>query len=253
MSAITDTIKCSKRAIQYFRSSGDFDYYSEKAAAPTPSGSGSGSFEPSSTNWDINVPDTTVSPVFGWILASLVLLAILALVVYILHKQGFFDKKNLSKEEDMEQETEDEQTDLQITGIDFEDEIAKAKINENWREGIRYIFLKALHALNDKGTIVWDHDKTPTEYSYEARLQPFSLLTTLFLRVWYGMYDTNEQDFHNAEQLLNEVISITTEKAQPIEKESDGSQTDVSQRIIQTNQYSIKPAAAEESGKGGES
>lgn len=222
MSLVSDTIRCSKSAIQKFRSSGDFDYYSDKATTPTSSGGtgGYGSSLPPDTDMpdidipDIDMPSASISPTFGWILAIVVLLAILSLAVYILHKQGFLDKKRKEKEDDDEEASEEQEEtadELQITGIDFEDEISKAKANGNWREGIRHVYLKALRNLDEKGIVTWEHEKTPTDYSYEAKLASFTRLTTLFLRVRYGMYDTGETDFLQAEQMLEEVNANVAE------------------------------------------
>mgnify|MGYP006988827169 CR=1 FL=1 len=218
MSLISDTIRCSRRAIENFRSSGNFDYYSQKATSSAQSGYGTRGYEtnmPDIDMPDINVPDASISPTFAWILVIVVMLAILSLVVYILYKQGFFDMKTKHKkeEEDDDSETEeDTDNDLKITGIDFEDEISRAKANRNWREGIRHVYLKALRNLSDKEIIIWDKEKTPTEYDYEAKIPKFSRLTNLFLRIRYGMYDASEAEFLLATLLLDEVTKTAEEK-----------------------------------------
>lgn len=222
MSLISDTLRCSKSAIRKFRTSGDFDYYSDKVStSASSSGTGAtGSAGQADTDIpdinmpDIDVPSVSVSPTFGWILVSVVLLAILSLVVYILHKQGFFDKKRKEKEEEEDEvpeEEKDSDNELQIKGINFEDEISRARSEGNWREGIRHVYLKALRSLDDNGIVAWECGKTPTDYEYEAKLHSFSSLTTLFLRVRYGLYDTGETDFLQAEQLLEETIICAAE------------------------------------------
>ena len=224
MAAIHDTIQSSKRVIERFRSSGDFDYYSQKTDASAfdygGGGEGESSFE--SDLPDISeIPDTSsFGQSISWVFIILLLLSIVAIIVYLLYKKGVFDKKPTNEEE--EEENEAENVDLNINGIDFEDEISKAKANRNWSEGLRHIYLKALNTLDERNIVVWNREKTPTEYAYEASQTQFSILTAMFLKVRYGLYDTTEEDFLKAENLLKEILEDTSKDKATDKATEDG-------------------------------
>ena len=207
MSAISDTIRCSRKTIEHFRSSGDFDYYSQKAV-PVASGSGSG-YE-NNPNWDsMDLPDVPnisgFSSSLAWIIVILILLTIAAFVFYILYKKGAFDKKVKTTED----ENEEPENELAIEGRDLEDELETARLAGDWPACVRLVYLKSLKHLCDSGKLTWNAEKTPAEYSLEARILPFSKLTNLFMRVRYGLYEVGSDDYAEAEAFAEEVVALT--------------------------------------------
>ena len=79
-----------------------------------------------------------------------------------------------------------------IRKIDFEQEIASALQNRDYRLTIRLLYLQTLRFLSDNNLIDWQIHKTPMEYLYEITdqemRQPFRVFTNHFLHVRYGNY-----------------------------------------------------------------
>ena len=87
-------------------------------------------------------------------------------------------------------------TEENIHVIPFEDRIAKASKDGNFRLVVRLYYLYALKILSDQGLIDWIPGKTNAEYTYElqaeqARLH-FSKLTRYFDYAWYGGFDIHQ-------------------------------------------------------------
>lgn len=82
-----------------------------------------------------------------------------------------------------------------IYGIDFDKEITKALDGGNFREAVRFAYLKTLRLLSDSKLIDWRPFKTPSQYSREFRDEQFSEMTGLFLRVRYGGFDADRELF----------------------------------------------------------
>ena len=61
----------------------------------------------------------------------------------------------------------------QYDGVDFDKEIASATATGNWRDAVRYVYLKTLRCLSDYHRIDWQPSKTPSQYVYEERLPAF--------------------------------------------------------------------------------
>lgn len=212
MSTISDTIRCSRKVIENFRSSGDFDYYSQKAA-PAVVRSGSGDVDYS--EWEpLNLPTVSggISSSLAWIIVILLLLTIAAVIFYILYKKGVFEKKR-KKEEDEKEEMEPE-NELAIENRDLSDELEAARLACDWQACVRLVYLKSLKHLCDSGKLTWNAEKTPAEYSLEARILPFSQLTNLFMRVRYGLYEVSSDDYAEAESLAEQVAELNSSEVQ---------------------------------------
>lgn len=96
-----------------------------------------------------------------------------------------------------------------IYGVDFEQEIATALQQEDYRSAIRLLYLQTLKQLSDAERIDWQPYKTPTEYLYEVKAEgiraSFRLLTTGFLRVRYGNFDASEPLFREMQHWQAEI------------------------------------------------
>ena len=103
----------------------------------------------------------------------------------------------------------DEQTyeDLEDTiyGIDFDTIISQALGREDYREGIRMVYLRTLKALSDSQQIDWQPFKTPSQYVREFDAAAFRTLTSHFLRVRYGYFEATRQLYDEVENLGKEV------------------------------------------------
>lgn len=99
---------------------------------------------------------------------------------------------------------EEEELPDNIYGIDFNAEISRALSQENYRQAVRYVYLKTLRRLSDTGRIDWQPSKTPTQYVREFPSEAFRLLTQHFLRVRYG-------NFEATRGLYDEVLRLSQE------------------------------------------
>lgn len=93
-----------------------------------------------------------------------------------------------------------------IYGVDFQGGIEEALSRSNYREAVRLLYLQTLKELSDKGRIDWQLYKTPTQYNYEVRTQPFRELTNHFLRVRYGNFEATESTYRVMKALQDEIV-----------------------------------------------
>ena len=111
--------------------------------------------------------------------------AILGILVMWLYSKR--DKKVDEKKPDVVSEDE-----LTIEGIDFDQELSDAERRGDWNSAVKIVYLRTLNRLCEKGHIVWQADKTPNDYSYEAKIDSFRYMTNHFLRIRYGMFDADK-------------------------------------------------------------
>jgi hypothetical protein len=101
--------------------------------------------------------------------------------------------------------------DENIHQIRFQDKITFERRNKNYRLCIRYYYLWLLKVLNDNKTIVFDIEKTNTDYLNEIKdsqlKQKFSYLSYIYNYCWYGEFDITEEDFYKVEKLFKEVLN----------------------------------------------
>lgn len=98
-----------------------------------------------------------------------------------------------------------------IHSIDFEQAIAAAVQQANYRLAIRLLYLRSLKNLADKGFINWQINKTNSDYVREVSSRPwqarFAQLTAGFEYTWYGgkMIDIHVfNDLQNQFQQFNQ-------------------------------------------------
>lgn len=198
-----DTLQIDTAAVSAWRANSDFDYEREIAR------SGKSLWE----RWDDAVNEF-LSKLFGnsldniedwkiWvIIGAIVLIAVIAFIIIYKPKIFFRNKKsniNYTATED------------NIYGIDFDGEIANAVNKENWREAVRFTYLRLLRLLSDHNLIDWQIFKTPTQYTFEFANTDFRSITNLFLRVRYGGYEATRNDYALADSLstkISQTISL---------------------------------------------
>ncbi|MES2515545.1 MAG: hypothetical protein V4580_15425 [Bacteroidota bacterium] len=86
-----------------------------------------------------------------------------------------------------------------IANVDFDEKILKAYQERDFRVAVRWLYLKQLFALNQKGTIIYQPYKTNIDYSLELTKMPyqkhFMELSRIYDYVWYGQYAISESDY----------------------------------------------------------
>lgn len=88
--------------------------------------------------------------------------------------------------------------------------ITEAVANKNYQLAIRYYYLLVLKKLADEEQIIWQPEKTNTDYSYELRTssisKSFNEITYLYDYVWYGDFNITELEFTKAESKFKSLI-----------------------------------------------
>jgi len=149
------------------------------------------------------------SPVLKW--TGYLLLG--ALVVFVLYQvtvvNNFFifsrgKKKRNNTGADI---TADMSTD------DMDKQINEAIQQEQYREAIRFLYLKTLLLLNERKQIVLHARSTNNDYISQMQMRPagkeFKLLTRIYEYVWYGEHQPNAHQFSIVHQNFNQFIAST--------------------------------------------
>jgi len=86
-----------------------------------------------------------------------------------------------------------------LKNANFEELIAKAINDQNYRLAIRYFYLKILKQLTEIELIKWEIQKTNEDYIKELSekriKEKFKSITRLYDFVWYGNFKINESQF----------------------------------------------------------
>lgn len=98
--------------------------------------------------------------------------------------------------------------DENIHEMDFEKLIREATVKNDYRLGVRLVFLYALKILSDKNLIHWDLGKTNHDYLDELNAVDvktgFNELNFYFEYAWYGNFKINQEMFSNVQLIFNE-------------------------------------------------
>lgn len=130
----------------------------------------------------------------GWIF----IIAIIVLLVFLIAKisganlKSIFGKKKIDTDE-IEIYKEN------VHQMNFDTLIVGALANKDYRLAVRFLYLKNLKTLTDKGIIKWNVNKTNYAYineiSKESLRNIFSETTLIFDYVWYGEFDLDEMKY----------------------------------------------------------
>lgn len=137
-----------------------------------------------------------------------ILICIVGIVIYYIFKNlGEFrwgKPKNTIKVQTTEEISDENLDDIQSNN--FEDLIAKAKAENDFRKAIRYYYLWILQKLVDRKLIKWNKDKTDLQYLEELKEHPirydFSKNAYIYDYAWYGGFELNQTEFDLAESLF---------------------------------------------------
>ncbi len=128
---------------------------------------------------------------YGLLIAFFVFVVYRIVVVNKLYLFSSFRKARLA-----EGETED----TDIADIDLDERIKQTIAAKEHRLAVRYMYLKALHQLNDKHWIRYHADGTNHEYvtqmSGRKMASEFSFLTRVYDYVWYGEFAITDEQFN---------------------------------------------------------
>lgn len=129
-----------------------------------------------------------ITQYFFWTLAVLFILFILCKLFLT---KGFFQRQTLKNNVTILPDEED----LSMTA-DYDRLIDNAIKEKDYRLGVRYLYLKSLQKLSEKGVINFAVDKTNYQYVRElngkAYKNTFATLTLNYEYVWYGEFDIDQ-------------------------------------------------------------
>jgi len=135
----------------------------------------------------------------SWILLIGFFLFIIYRIIVVNNLVSVFSQKKLPEE--------DETADIDITDESLDDKINRAVNEGNYRSAIRFLYLKGLRLLNDRGWIRYHAQATNHEYVQQLSHYPvagdFRFLTQVYDYVWYGEFPVNEEQFTRLQSHFN--------------------------------------------------
>lgn len=115
-----------------------------------------------------------------------------ASLLYVILKLTKTDIRGLFYDFKNQEQIQFEEIHDNIYGMQFDQLLAEALKDKNFRVAIRLYYLKTLKALSEKKMIQWRPEKTNRQYVSElpenGLKQPFRDITTLFEWIWYGNF-----------------------------------------------------------------
>ena len=134
----------------------------------------------------------------SFILWAVVILFVLFIVYRLFLADGVFQRK--SKAANSEAEVTEE---LITKESDFDKLIRQALQNGNYRQAVRYQYLRTLHLLANKNFVELAPDKTNFQYVHEianrSHQQEFAALTLNYEYVWYGEFAIEKNIYQKIE------------------------------------------------------
>lgn len=108
--------------------------------------------------------------------------------------------------------TEDSLITEDIFSIDYEEEIEKAVRNNNYRLGVRLMYLHVLRLLSEKNIIQYKIERTNSDYLLQlfntSYYKDFFRLTRNFEYVWYGKFDISPAAFDSIREDHSKIKSL---------------------------------------------
>jgi hypothetical protein len=99
-----------------------------------------------------------------------------------------------------------------INTINFDELIARAVDNKQYKLAIRYLFLKSLKLLSEKGLIELRNNKTNYQYINEIKhnqiAEAFRVTTNMFEWIWYGDFPVDEDIVKNSQNDFNKLFAL---------------------------------------------
>lgn len=141
------------------------------------------------------------------VIAILIVIAVIYMIVKaIMNKEGQWifgknsDKKIINYDE----------IEKNLHLVDFEKLIKNSLQSDEKRLTVRYYYLWLLKKMSEKQIIVWDVEKTNSDYLYEIKTQnqkdDFAYLSYLYNYIWYGEFELDEATFAKARNAFEKSI-----------------------------------------------
>lgn len=193
-----------QNVIDSFKNDADFDYETVETTAPD--------WWIATKNWAYNLFLRFFEWLFGVEQASgafnvfLKILPYVLLVVLVFILIKFFINVNAraisyaQKNKTVVTLSEEEHI---IKNEDIQKLIQQALAAKNYRLAVRYYYLYILQLMDENGIIVWELQKTNTDYNRELEKidlkKPFATITRLYEYIWYGDFPIDENKYLKAE------------------------------------------------------
>lgn len=140
-------------------------------------------------------------------LSVVVVLIIILVVCLIIMKLIGVDYRTLIGKKKLDTPDIDIYTE-NVHNMNFDELIANALKNKDYRLVVRFLYLKNLKLMSDKEIIDWSTNKTNYSYQYEIKnnslRNKFLEATLIFDYVWYGEFALDESQFSEINRRMNE-------------------------------------------------
>ncbi len=158
-----------------------------------------------------NFKDAVAASNFVDVLIKIIAGCLIVFVIYLIVKsimngegQWIFGKSSDKKVI----QYEDVERNLHL--VNFEQLIKQSLKNNEHRLVIRYYYLWVLKTMSEKGVIVWDPEKTNSDYTLEIQnpniKEQFSYASYLYNYIWYGEFELEESAFNKAQKVFENLI-----------------------------------------------
>jgi len=98
----------------------------------------------------------------------------------------------------------------------LDEKLNKAIQDKNFREAIRFYYIKLLKELDINNLIKWQAGKTNRDYKKELRNNPiiesFISLSGIYEYSWYGHFEVDESNFQSWQSNFISVFKIMNKK-----------------------------------------
>ena len=154
----------------------------------------------------------TYSDITDYLLYGLMVAALIIIIIGLFKSEirGFFYGAQKEQKIRFEEQEED------IHKINFDELIAQAVENKEYKIAVRYLFLKTLKLLSDKKIITLQSNKTNRDYFSEIEKNDiadlFSRAALSFELAWYGDFTVDENQYRNSTVLFNNLYETTQEE-----------------------------------------
>ena len=150
----------------------------------------------------------------GWfkVMVWLAIIVLVGLIIYLLARLGFLDKKSLQKKVlfDINKEPDD------INNLEIDPLLAAALKNKDYKLATRLRFLTLLQLLNKRKLIQWKRDKTNRDYIHQLRendiYSSFGEVCHIYESVWYGNYPISEKQYDIVSEKFTHILSLISSK-----------------------------------------
>jgi hypothetical protein len=156
------------------------------------------------------VAGSLIGIIFKIIMFGIIIFVIYLITKAILNKEGqwVFGKNSKSI-------IEYSNIEKNLHNTDFDKLIKNSEANGENRLVVRYYYLWLLKRLSDKGLIIWDIEKTNSDYLYELKNQSdkeqFEYLSYLYNYIWYGEFELDQETFVKAKTAFEKAIKKRVE------------------------------------------